>query len=113
MHELGVAESILKKVLDVAKQNNAATVTNVVIKVGTLSGVEPQSLQFALDCIKDGTIASNAIFKINIIKALGNCYACYKDSIPKTFFSICEHCGDPMMEITAGQELEIEYIDVD
>jgi hydrogenase nickel incorporation protein HypA/HybF len=113
MHELGVAESILNTAIKVAEDNNAKTITKIQVKVGTLSGVEPYALQFALNAIKDGTIAQNADMEMNIIKAVGRCNACGKDSEPDTFYSICEYCNDPMLEIVAGEEFEIEFVDVE
>ncbi|MDR2884232.1 MAG: hydrogenase maturation nickel metallochaperone HypA [Deferribacteraceae bacterium] len=113
MHEVGVAEEVLKTVLSIAKENNASKVTEVVLKLGSISGVSADALQFAFDAIKEGSIAEGAKFQIDIIKAVGVCADCGKESIPDTFFSICDHCGAPTLEIVAGKEFEIDYIDVE
>ncbi|MDR0453954.1 MAG: hydrogenase maturation nickel metallochaperone HypA [Deferribacteraceae bacterium] len=113
MHELGIAESILNKALDAATENNAASVKAIGLKIGAFSGVEPQSLEFALECIKAGTPANNSEINIEIIAASGVCGECGKTSAPDTFLSLCGHCGSPVMEIISGKELEISYVDVE
>lgn len=113
MHEVGVAHSILDIVIKTAKENEASSVAKVSINIGTLSGVEPRSLEFALDSLKEGTIAQNTAFELNIIQAKGKCGECGKESQPDTFLSLCSHCGSPALDISEGGEFEISYIDID
>ena len=113
MHEVGVAQSIMEIVLDTARKNNAAAVKKVGIKIGALSGVEQFSLKFALEAIKEGSLAHDAVFELEYIPARGICGECNKESEPDTFFSVCSHCNSPALEITSGEEFEIAYIDID
>ena len=113
MHEAGIAESVIKRALDVAKDNNALSVKAIGLRVGTLSGVEPGSLKFALDCVKADTPASGAEIDIEIVTASGVCNECGKISEPDTFLSVCGHCGAKVLEIISGKEFEISYIDID
>jgi hydrogenase nickel incorporation protein HypA/HybF len=113
MHEVGVASSILSTVLDIAKQNNATKITRVGIKLGALSGVEQHSMKFAFDAMKADTLAADAEMLIEYVSAVGFCSECGRESTPNTFYSLCSHCGSPALEITAGQEFNISYIDVD
>ncbi len=113
MHEIGIAEGIMKRVLGAAADNKASAVTAIGIKIGTLSGVEPRSLEFALDCMKAGTLANDARIDVEIIAASGICDECGKTSMPDTFLSVCGHCGSPALEITAGKEFEISYVDIE
>lgn len=113
MHEIGVAESILKTITTEANKSGAKEITKVHIKVGGLSGVEPNSLSFALEILKANTMAANAEFEIERIKVVGICGECGKESNPDSHFSMCGHCGSPALEIVAGEEFEISYIDID
>ncbi|GAB7141253.1 hypothetical protein RsTz2092_12190 [Deferribacterales bacterium RsTz2092] len=112
MHEVGIARSILDSVASAARKNGADAVKSVKLQVGSLSGVEASSLQFALDAVKAGTIATGAEFIIERVPAVGVCGECGKTSTPDTFFAVCEHCGNLSLDITAGRELKIDYIEV-
>ena len=56
MHEYSIVQSLLESGEEHAKQNEAKEVTQVIIKVGVLSGVEPDLLQTAFDTFKEKTI---------------------------------------------------------
>ena len=112
MHEVGVAEEIIKTAIKVAKENKAEIPLKVGLSVGTLSGVEPSSLEFALEAIKVELGLADTIFDIEVVKAAGICGVCGKNSEPDALFAICEHCGSPALELTAGTEFKILYIDI-
>lgn len=113
MHEIGVASSILEIVIKSAEDNEALAVTKVGLKVGALAGVDESSLEFALNALKEGTIAADAEFVLELIPAVGICGECGKESSPDTFFSICDHCNSPTLEIVSGKEFNISYIDIE
>jgi len=54
MHELGIANSVLEAVEAEAKQR-AAKPVKVGLRVGELSGVEPDSLAFGFEALTAGT----------------------------------------------------------
>ena len=113
MHEVGVAEGIIKRVLDVAAENNAVSVKTIGLKIGSFSGVEPRSLEFALECLKADTLAKDSKVDIEFVIANGVCAECGKSSSPGAFLSVCTHCGSPLLEIVSGKEFEISYIDIE
>ena len=112
MHEVGVAEEIIKTAVKAAKDNKAEIPLKVGLSVGTLSGVEPSSLEFALEAIKGELGLSETIFEIEVVKAAGICGVCGKSSAPDVLFALCEHCGSPALELTDGTEFKILYIDI-
>jgi hydrogenase nickel incorporation protein HypA/HybF len=112
MHEVGLAYELLKLASDTAKKNGATEILRVGVAVGSLSGVEPTSLAFALESLKGDTEAKNADIEMDVIKAVGKCLECGKTSVSETFFSQCDHCGSPTLEIIEGDKLFLKYIDV-
>jgi hydrogenase nickel incorporation protein HypA/HybF len=112
MHEVGLAYELLKLASDTAKKNGASEILRIGVSVGSLSGVEPASLAFALESLKRDTEAKNADFEVDVVKAVGKCLDCGKTSTPETFFSECSHCGSPALEIVEGDKLFLKYIDV-
>ena len=49
MHEYSIVQSLLESCEEHAKSNDAKKVTKVVVKIGVLSGVEPELLQTAFE----------------------------------------------------------------
>ena len=68
MHEYSIVQSLLDSCEEHARQNDAKKVAKVVVKIGVLSGVEPDLLQTAFDTFKEQTVCHNAEFILNIQK---------------------------------------------
>jgi len=60
MHEFGIAEKILKLVLDEAKQHNIQKVATIRVQVGEANNLSAESLQFAFGIVSKNTIAQDA-----------------------------------------------------
>ena len=59
MHELSIMQSALDQVLEKARQAGASRVHAIRLRIGALSGVVPDALQFAFEALADGTASSN------------------------------------------------------
>lgn len=64
MHELGIAQSILKGVQEKAREHKAEKVTLINVKVGQLKMVSDGSLQEAFALVAKGTSAEGAELRI-------------------------------------------------
>lgn len=109
MHELGIAESILRATLDQARSANAARVLRVGIRVGALAGVDPDALRFAFTVVRAGTAADEADLEIEPVAASGQCAACgtvfpAEDDV---FFGVCPTCGSSGAVLRSGRELQL------
>ncbi len=60
MHEFGIAENILKLVLDEAQRHNIKKVAAIRVEVGEANNLSAESLQFAFGIISKNTIAQDA-----------------------------------------------------
>ena len=67
MHEMSIAQSIVEIAKDYAARENAKVVSEIDLSIGTLAGIEFESLEFALEVCKNGTIMQNAKIIINKI----------------------------------------------
>ncbi len=114
MHEIGIMESAMTFVLQHATENRARKVSRVVLRIGTLAGVEVESLRFAFDVVSRGTLAENADFEIEIVPASVFCQGCNDEFIQDTagYIFICPTCGDLCGEIRRGRELELSRIEM-
>ncbi len=112
MHETAIAQSIL----DIARQHltdrGFLHITRVVVSVGRLSSVVPESLEFAFRAMARGTEAEDAALEIREVDAEACCRSCGSRFSADGFFVICEACGSVDVEIAGGDELTIESIEI-
>ena len=105
MHEYSIVQSLLDLCEKNAKEQEREKVVVVTVKIGILSGVEPQLLQIAFDTFKQGTIAEDALFNIDVSNPILHCNACgYSGVIPRTMFE-CPSCETVDIRLEGGDEL--------
>ncbi|HWZ93730.1 MAG TPA: hydrogenase maturation nickel metallochaperone HypA [Opitutaceae bacterium] len=113
MHELGIAESALQTALEQARLNQATRVQCMVIRVGALSGVDPEALRFAFEAILPGTAAEGAVLQIDPVPAVAYCPVCAKDFTTGTdHFFECPKCGHLCPTVKQGRELDLVRLEV-
>ena len=114
MHELSIAIEILEIVEKEAIKHGAQVVRNVRLKVGDLSGVETESLTFSFDAIKaEKPLTSQTELLIERIPVRINCKPCGADFEGNGFLVSCPKCAGFNTQLLAGEELEIEDIEID
>jgi len=112
MHELAIAQDIVKIAKEYAQRNRAKKILSVVIVVGKLSGVMPEALKFCLSICKKGTSLEDTQFRIEEIASFAQCNDCY------TYFDLIKHefccpsCGKSNWKIISGKELFIKELEV-
>ncbi len=113
MHELSVADSIV----DIIKQNvgkeQLSRVRSVFLKVGTFSGIVPDSLEFAYQAITASTDLEHSALVIERIPFVVHCKTCNKESGGEEGISLCSLCGGIDTTIISGKELQIKEIELD
>jgi len=113
MHEVGIAQGILDIVEKEVKKNSASNVNRVKLIIGEFTGVVKEALEFALDIIKKNTSAHNAEFVIETIKLKTYCQECDNTFVGKEeAHFLCPNCNG-ILNIVAGKELRIDFIDVE
>ncbi len=114
MHELGMAEAALQQTLDFTRRAGAHRVVRVVLRVGELSGVDPDALRFAFTAIMPGTAADGAALEIEAVAAMARCPVCELDFHPGAdFLFLCPTCQRLCPTLTHGRELELTRLEVD
>ena len=113
MHELAVAESILDIAQTEARRRSAVSIRRIKLQLGEFTTIVREALEFAFEAMRQGTIASEAVLDIEIIPTVVDCVICCAITIPeKTLSLICSQCGFPL-RIISGEELRIEYIEIE
>lgn len=113
MHELGIAESALEQTLAQARRAGASRVERIVLRVGALSGVDPEALRFALEAIMPGSAVEGAALQIDTIPAVAVCPACRLEFVPDNGILFeCPSCGWPGTTLKQGRELDLARLEL-
>jgi hydrogenase nickel incorporation protein HypA/HybF len=112
MHEVSLMESAIHLALDYASREHARKIHRVKMRVGVLSGVMPEALEFAFDMVTQGTIAEGATFEIESVSAVCFCEKCQREFRPDGPFYECPTCRQLSAEIRQGKELELTSLEV-
>jgi len=114
MHELGIAQNILDIVRQSVPEEQAPDVKWIRIRVGQLSGVIPDSLDFCFNILVGETNMRQAGLAIEQVPTASRCKQCgHQFQIEDTAF-VCPACKSADLELISGRELqvvEIELID--
>ncbi len=106
-------QSALAAVLDKARQENARRVLVIRLRIGALSGVVPEALQFAFEALVPGTAAEHAELAIEDVPARFWCGKCRAEFTAEEMFADCPQCHTPSTELRAGRELEVASLEID
>lgn len=113
MHEMSLAVDIVDLALQTAERENGSRVNCVEIEVGVLAGVLVDSLEFCLAAAARSTRAGDAVFQIIRKKAHGTCPGCKLEFEVGSFFQPCPECGEEIVAISGGRELQVTAVTIE
>lgn len=111
MHELSVCIALLEQVERVAQERASAEVAQIVIKLGPLSGIEPQLLRRSYPIAAKGTVAENADLRIDTTEVVVQCTQCNCQSVAAPNRLLCGECGDFRTRIVSGDEMILQSVE--
>lgn len=110
MHELSVALGIVKIAEDEAKKANVEKITAIELEIGTLAGIEFDSLDFVWPAAVKDTILEHAKKEITIIKGEAICIDCDNVFNIKKYYDVCPKCSSNFKSILKGKELRVKSL---
>lgn len=113
MHELSIMECALQQALEQARLAGATKVHAVRLRIGALSGVVPEALQFAFEALAPGTTAEDARLDLEFVPARFWCGACQTEFQADTMFAECPGCSNPSGVLRTGRELELASMEIE
>jgi hydrogenase nickel incorporation protein HypA/HybF len=113
MHEMGVAMQIVEiATASIPEDLVGARVAKVNLKVGKLSAIVPDSLQFCFEAVSRDTALEGARLHIMEIPVRAVCNACQNEwGIDQPAFT-CPQCQSGDITLLSGRELDIESIEL-
>jgi hydrogenase nickel incorporation protein HypA/HybF len=109
MHELSLSSAIVNTAVKHAAGRRVAVVS---LRVGRLRQVVPETLEFYFAFVARDSLCEGAVLEQTVVDARLRCRPCaYEWAIEIPAFR-CPRCGGSDVEIAAGDEFEIESIEV-
>ena len=110
MHELSLANEVIKIAGYEAGKNNASLVSEITIEAGIFSGVEIDAFRSALEIVSKDTVLSDAHLKIIRINGQGYCNICNREFQMDNRIETCPDCNSFPAEIRKGYEFRVVSI---
>jgi hydrogenase nickel incorporation protein HypA/HybF len=112
MHELGIAQNILEIVQQAVPDNLASDVRRIRIRIGPLSGIVPDSLDFCFSVIIKETKMQQAGLAIEHVPLVSCCKDCRHQFQMDDLVFLCPACQSTNLELISGKELEVVDIEL-
>ncbi len=111
MHELSVCQALLTQVAQIARKEGSDAVACITIRVGPLSGVEPEQLRRVFAAMRAGPAAA-ADLVIETAEVVVRCLACASESMTRVNRLVCATCGGFRTRVIAGDELQLRRVEL-
>lgn len=112
MHELAITRNILDIALKEAERHGAERIVTIRLKVGKLTQVVPDCVEFYLESLAKGTIAEGARLEATIVPLTAHCEKCDFTFPVEDFCFVCPRCGRAA-SVASGRELYIDSLEVE
>ncbi len=115
MHELSIALSIIDGVMEESESAcwNAGQITAVHLRVGRLSGVDKDALQFSYRVSCEGTPLVRSQLVIQDVDVVIQCPQCRAERSARALpLLCCAECGALAERVIRGEELEISGLEM-
>lgn len=112
MHEMSIALSIVKIAETEARKAHVDSFSVIDMEIGTLAGIEFESLEFVWEAAVKDTVLENAEKRIKKIPARARCGDCEKIYSIAFIHDNCPNCGSFLKDIFQGKELRVKALEV-
>jgi hydrogenase nickel incorporation protein HypA/HybF len=114
VHELSIVSSIVDSVTQTLEAWPGARVKEVRLRIGALSAVVEDSLQFCYEIATADTPLEGSKLVVRILPVMMHCDKCAQDvELPGLQSFRCPRCDEPVSDLRQGRELEIESIEIE
>jgi hydrogenase nickel incorporation protein HypA/HybF len=114
MHELSIVTSVVESVTESLAKYPGARVLEVRLRIGALSAVIEDSLQFCYGIAIEGTPLAGSKLVVNTVPITVHCEECGQDGALESLQHFhCPHCDAPATDVRSGRELEIEAFEIE
>ncbi len=113
MHELGIATSVLQAARREAQRHPGARLRKVKVRVGELSGVNPEALSFCFEVLARESNLGPLELEIESCRRRQRCPTCAQTFTVANYDLSCPQCGTAETEFVSGDELELASLEME
>ncbi len=113
MHEMSLAESVLRIIEDEARTHGLRRVRSVTLEIGKLAAVEPDAMRFAFSAVTHDTLAEGAMLELREIPGEGRCGACGAAVRMDDPLALCPQCGSGSVLVTGGDRMRVVELEAE
>jgi hydrogenase nickel incorporation protein HypA/HybF len=112
VHELSIAVSLVEMACEKAKGLGDVRVEALHLRLGALSGVVREALEFSFDIAAEGTGVAGARLLITEVPLTVLCPSCAVERELPGFPLVCPTCDTPTPQVVGGRDLELTAMEV-
>lgn len=111
MHEASIVESLIALV----RQNlpEGRRVRQIDVRVGLLTGVSPDAMQFYFEILREDTLGPQAELAVTLEPLQAHCESCGSDHSLTEVVWLCPACGARTLTLRSGDELHLRSFEVE
>jgi len=113
MHELSIAEAVVQAVRREALRCPDSRPLRIGLKIGELTAVDGDSLQFCFAAIVKGTDLDGLQLAIEVCPRRQRCLSCEQEFVVRDYDLRCPQCSHDRSECIGGDELDLAYLEVE
>lgn len=114
MHELSIVQSVVATVSEAMAGRKCERIVSVRLRVGALSSVVEDALQFGYEIVTEGTLLAGSRLEVVTLPVVIYCKPCERLVELNGIQSFrCPYCGTPSGDIRQGRELDIESVEIE
>jgi len=113
MHEIGIASSILECVKAEAQRRAGVQVIAVGVRIGELSNVDKDALDFAFEVLTRDTPLQALKLEVEWCPRRQKCINCAEEFLVQDFNLACPKCGANHSTCISGTELDVAYLELE
>jgi hydrogenase nickel incorporation protein HypA/HybF len=114
VHELSIVQSLIGPVTEAAQKAGARKVTILTLRVGDLSSIVEDALQFCYGFATEGTMLEKSKLVVHRVPVVIFCENCrLSRELPGIHSFRCPACNTPSADLRQGRELEIESMEIE
>jgi len=110
VHELSIAQNIIQIVNSNVEQDKIYLVDKISIKVGLLSNILIESLNFSYNSVIENTPLNNSRLDIEVLPIKISCNDCSAITTINDFIFFCPECKSSAISVISGDEMVISSI---
>jgi hydrogenase nickel incorporation protein HypA/HybF len=113
VHEAGIALNLIEAIRTRLEAEPLGRVRAIHVRIGELSGVSADALDFAFQCLAARTPLDGAKLVFETVALAVQCEACGRAGPVEDLVFRCPACGSEKTKVTGGRELEVRTLELE